>query len=63
MPARRGHSRRARVQLSARVRVAVNEQLQRFVADVDTTVQDTVDLALTEFLTARGYPPLAAEDR
>jgi hypothetical protein len=30
--------------------------LQRFVDDNQTTVQNTVDLALVEFLAARGYP-------
>jgi pyruvate/2-oxoglutarate dehydrogenase complex dihydrolipoamide acyltransferase (E2) component len=62
MPARRRRAKDERVQLSARVRVVVYEQLQRFVDDVDTTVQDTVDLALTEFLTARGYAPPAIGD-
>lgn len=55
MPPRR--SRWERVQLNARVRVEVEQVLQRFVRDHDTTVQDCVDLALTEFLAARGYPP------
>jgi len=60
MPARR--SRRARVQLNTRVRVEIGQVLQRFVDDHETTVQDSVELALTEFLAARGYP-LPAEDR
>jgi hypothetical protein len=54
MPARR--SRWARVQLNTRVRVEVEQLLQRFVDDNDTTVQSSVDLALIEFLAARGYP-------
>ena len=54
MPARR--SRWARVQLNTRVRVEVEQLLQRFVDDNDTTVQNSVDLALVEFLAARGYP-------
>jgi hypothetical protein len=53
MPPRR--SRWERVQVNARVRVEVEQLLQRFVRDQDTTVQDCVDLALMEFLTARGY--------
>jgi hypothetical protein len=36
--------------------VEVEQLLQRFVDDNDTTVQGSVDLALTEFLAARGYP-------
>ena len=47
-----------RVQLNTRVRVELEELLQRFVADHDTTVQSSVDLALVEFLAARGYPLL-----
>jgi hypothetical protein len=35
--------------------VEVEHALQRFVRDTDTTVQDCVDLALAEFLAARGY--------
>jgi hypothetical protein len=54
MPARRHQWQR--VQLNTRVRVEVEAMLQRFVTDHDTTVQNSVDLALTEFLTARGYP-------
>jgi len=54
MPARRHQWQR--VQLNTRVRVEVEAMLQRFVTDHDTTVQSSVDLALTEFLTARGYP-------
>jgi hypothetical protein len=61
MPARR--SRRARVQLNTRVRVEIGQVLQRFVDDHETTVQDSVELALTEFLAARGYPLPAADDR
>ena len=52
-PSRR--SRWERTQLNARVRVEVEHALQRFVRDTHTTVQDCVDLALAEFLTARGY--------
>jgi hypothetical protein len=44
------------VQLNTRVRVEIEEQLQRFVHDHDTTVQSSVDMALAEFLAARGYP-------
>jgi hypothetical protein len=55
MPARR--ARWERVQVNARVRVEIEHVLQRFVRDHDTTVQSCVDLALEEFLTARGYPP------
>ena len=53
MPPRR--SRWERVQVNARVRVEVEQLLQRFVRDQETTVQDCVELALTEFLAARGY--------
>jgi hypothetical protein len=53
MPARR--PRWDRVQLNTRVRVEVEQLLQRFVDDHDTTVQNSVDLALVEFLAARGY--------
>jgi hypothetical protein len=56
MPPRR--FRAERVQLNARVTVEVEQVLQRFVRDHDTTVQDCVQLALSEFLTARGYPPV-----
>jgi hypothetical protein len=45
------------VQVNARVRVEVEQLLQRFVRDQETTVQDCVELALTEFLAARGYRP------
>jgi len=38
------------------VRVEVEHALQRFVRENDTTVQDCVELAITEFLTRRGYP-------
>jgi hypothetical protein len=57
MPPRRARGDRLplRVQVNARVRVEVEELLQRFVRDNDTTVQDCVDLALAEFLTLRGY--------
>jgi len=61
MPARR--SRWDRVQLNTRVRVEVEQLLQRFVDDHDTTVQNSVDLALVEFLAARGYVVPATEDR
>jgi hypothetical protein len=44
------------VQLNTRVRAEIEEQLQRFVHDHDTTVQGSVDLALAEFLASRGYP-------
>ena len=54
MPARRRQL--SRVQLNTRVRVELEELLQRFVIDNDTTVQSSVDLALVEFLAARGYP-------
>ena len=54
MPARRRQL--SRVQLNTRVRVELEELLQRFVTDHDTTVQNSVDLALVEFLAARGYP-------
>ena len=60
MPARRRQL--SRVQLNTRVRVELEELLQQFVADHDTTVQSCVDLALAEFLTARGYPPGSARD-
>jgi hypothetical protein len=60
MPARR--SRWHRVQLNTRVRVEVEQTLQRFVFDNDTTVQNSVDLALEEFLSRRGYPPPAPEE-
>ncbi len=53
MPPRR--SRWERVQVNARVRVEVEQVLQRFVRDQETTVQDCVELALVEFLAARGY--------
>ena len=56
MPPRR--SRWERVQVNARVRVEVEQELQRFVRDQDTTVQDCVELALMEFLGARGYRAL-----
>lgn len=59
MPARRRQL--SRVQLNTRVRVELEELLQQFVADHDTTVQSSVDLALVEFLAARGYP-LPGED-
>ncbi|MER7001616.1 hypothetical protein ABT297_00980 [Dactylosporangium sp. NPDC000555] len=45
-----------RVQLNTRVRVEIEQTLQRFVVDNNTTVQGSVDLALAEFLAARGYP-------
>ncbi len=54
MPPQR--SRYARVQLNTRVRVEIERLLQRFVDDHNTTVQSSVDLALMEFLAARGYP-------
>jgi hypothetical protein len=60
MPARR--SRWSRVQLNTRVRVEVEALLHRFVNDNDTTVQSSVDLALVEFLAARGYPLAAGQD-
>jgi hypothetical protein len=53
MPVRR--ERRPRVQLNTRVPVDVERLLQRFVLDHQTTVQSSVDLALVEFLAARGY--------
>jgi hypothetical protein len=61
MPARR--SGWGRVQLNTRVRVEVEQLLQRFVDDNDTTVQSSVDLALVEFLAARGYPLSAPGER
>jgi hypothetical protein len=61
MPERR--SRWRRVQLNTRVRVEVEQLLQRFVDDHQTTVQSSVDLALVEFLAARGYPLPAGDDR
>ena len=54
MPPQR--SRYARVQLNTRVRVEIERLLQRFVDEHNTTVQSSVDLALMEFLAARGYP-------
>ncbi len=60
MPPRR--PRWERVQVNARVRVEIEHVLQRFVRDHDTTVQGCVDLALEEFLNARGYGPLVASD-
>jgi hypothetical protein len=60
MPARRRQL--SRVQLNTRVRVELEELLQQFVADHDTTVQSSVDLALVEFLAARGYPLPSVED-
>jgi hypothetical protein len=60
MPARR--QQLSRVQLNTRVRVELEELLQRFVADHDTTVQSSVDLALVEFLAARGYPMPGDDD-
>ena len=60
MPARR--QQLSRVQLNTRVRVELEELLQRFVADPDTTVQSSVDLALVEFLAARGYPMPRGDD-
>jgi hypothetical protein len=60
MPPRR--STWARVQLNTRVRVEVERVLQRFVDDHQTTVQSSVDLALTEFLAARGYPLPSPDD-
>ncbi|MEV8511040.1 hypothetical protein [Dactylosporangium sp. NPDC051484] len=45
-----------RVQLNTRVRVEIEQMLQRFVVDHNTTLQGSVDLALAEFLEARGYP-------
>jgi hypothetical protein len=56
MPPRRVRNEQVRVQVNARVRVEVEQRLQRFVREHDTTVQDCVDLALSEFLTLRGYP-------
>jgi hypothetical protein len=54
MPVRRPR-RVPRVQLNTRVRHDIDELLVRFVAEQSATVQDTVDLALKEFLAARGY--------
>ncbi len=61
MPAPRERWRR--VQLNTRVRVEVERALQRFVTDHHTTVQNSVDLALVEFLAARGYPLPAEQGR
>jgi hypothetical protein len=61
MPERRARWRR--VQVNARVRVEVEQLLQRFVDDNQTTVQSSVDLALVEFLAARGYQLPADEGR
>jgi hypothetical protein len=61
MPARR--HREPRVQLNTRLRVDVEELLQRFVAEQQTTVQSCVDLALVEFLAARGYALTPLEAR
>jgi hypothetical protein len=53
-----------RVQLNTRVRVEIEQALQRFVVEQNTTVQSSVDLALAEFLAARGYPlPQPDDDR
>jgi hypothetical protein len=43
------------MQLNARVRQDIGQLLHRFVDDHQTTVQGSVDLALLEFLAARGY--------
>ncbi|UWP82243.1 hypothetical protein [Dactylosporangium fulvum] len=51
-----------RVQLNTRVRVEIEQTLQRFVVEHNTTVQSSVDLALAEFLAARGYPLPAMDD-
>ena len=56
MPPARRHQWQ-RVQLNTRVRVEIERQLHRFVIDHDSTVQSSVDLALAEFLSARGYSP------
>ncbi|MET7419363.1 hypothetical protein [Dactylosporangium sp. NPDC005555] len=61
MPPQR--ARFERVQLNTRVRVEIGQALQRFVEDHNTTVQSSVDLALAEFLAARGYPLPATDDR
>ncbi|GAA1505312.1 hypothetical protein GCM10009827_018550 [Dactylosporangium maewongense] len=61
MPPQRARSER--VQLNTRVRVEIEQALQRFVEDHNTTVQSSVDLALAEFLAARGYPLPATDDR
>jgi hypothetical protein len=53
MPARRARS--PRVQLNTRVRIEVEQLLQRFATHYETTVQSCVDLALEEFLATRGY--------
>ena len=54
MPVRRA-PRIPRVQLNTRVRHDIDQLLVRFVAEQSATVQETVDMALTEFLAARGY--------
>ena len=61
MPARRPSWER--VQLNTRVRVEVEQLLQRFVDDHNTTVQNSVNLALVEFLAARGYALPDTKDR
>lgn len=61
MPERR--IRRPRVQLNTRVLVDVEQLLQRFVTENETTVQNSVDLALVEFLAARGYVLTNGEDQ
>ncbi len=60
MPERR--VRPPRVQLNTRVPVDVERLLQRFVVENETTVQSSVDLALVEFLAARGYVVTSGED-
>ncbi|MEV4758846.1 hypothetical protein AB0J86_27630 [Micromonospora sp. NPDC049559] len=54
MPARRPRGV-PRSQLNTRVRHDINALLARFVTEQSATVQDTVDMALQEFLAARGY--------
>ncbi len=61
MPVRR--ERRPRVQLNTRVPVDLERLLQRFVTEHETTVQSSVDLALVEFLAARGYILTNQEDQ
>lgn len=46
-----------RVSVSTRLRADLNESLQQFVQDHRVKTQDTLDLAVEEFLTRRGYPP------
>jgi hypothetical protein len=44
-----------RTQLNARVRADIDALLSRFVSEQQVGVQDTLDLAILEFLNRRGY--------